>query len=123
MHTFDTFFLACYVHVFCTILGTENHISLDIKILRRSYKIIHSENLDIGLGNHLNPRWSSKCTVFMTGFLTKGLFHIPGEMLNFWSCLARKAKRIIAKQLTYPKYTIETIRDFICETFREEFLS
>ena len=40
----------------------------DIKILRRSYKIIHGENLDIGLGNHLNPKRSSKCTVFMTGF-------------------------------------------------------
>ena len=25
-------------------------------------------NLDIGLGNHLNPKRSSKCTVFMTGF-------------------------------------------------------
>ena len=35
----------------------------------KSYKSIHGENLDIGLGNHLNPRRSSKCTVFMTGFL------------------------------------------------------
>ena len=59
----------CYVHGFCIILGTKNHISLDIKILGRSYKSIHGENLDIGLGNHLNPRRSSKCTVFMTGFL------------------------------------------------------
>ena len=108
---------------FCTILGTENHISLDIKILRRSYKIIHGENLDIGLGNHLNPKRSSKCTIFMTGFFTKGLFCIPGEMLNFKSCLARRAKRIIAKQRTYPKCTIETIRDSICETVHEEFLS
>ena len=55
VYTFDSFFLACYVHGFCTILGTENHILLDIKILRRSYKSIHGENLDIGLGNHLNP--------------------------------------------------------------------
>ena len=54
--SFDTFFLACYVHSFCTILYTKNHISLDIKILRRSYKSIHGENLDIGLGNHLNPK-------------------------------------------------------------------
>ena len=30
---------------FCTILGTENHISLDIKILRRSCKSIHGKNL------------------------------------------------------------------------------
>ena len=43
---------------------------LDIKILRRSYKSIHGENLDISLGNHLNPKRSSKCTVFMTGFFT-----------------------------------------------------
>ena len=84
--------LACYVHVFRTILVTENHISLDIKILRRSYKIIHGENLDISLGNHLNPKQSSKFTIFMTGFFAKGLFSIPGEMLNFKSCLARKAK-------------------------------
>ena len=123
MYNFDTFFLACYVHGFRTILVTENHISLDIKILRRSYKIIHGENLDIGLGNHLNPKRSSKCTIFMTGFFTKGLFRIPGEMLNFKSCLARRAKRIIAKQRTYPKCTIETIRDSISETVHEEFLS
>ena len=120
MYNFDTFFLVCYVHDFRTILVTENHISLDIKILR-SYKIIHGENLDNGLGNHLNPKRSSKCTIFMTGFLTKGLFRIPGEMLNFKSCLARKAKRIIAKQRTYPKCTKETIRDSICENV--EFLS
>ena len=123
MYNFDTFFLACYVHGFCTILVTENHISLDIKILRRSYKIIHGENLDISLSDHLNPKWSSKWTVFMTGFFTKGLFSIPGEMLNFRSCLATKAKRIIAKQRTYPKCTIETIRDSICETSHAEFLS
>ena len=88
-----------------------------------SYKIIQGESLDIGLGNHLNPRWSSKCTIFMTSFFTKGLFHIPREMLNFRSRWARKAKRIIAKQRTYLEYAIETIRDSICETFREEFLS
>ena len=123
MHNFDTFFLACYVHVFSTILGTENHIALDIKIVRRSYKIIHIENLDIDLGNHLNPKWSSKCTVFMTGFFTKGSFCIPGETLNFRSCLAIKAKRIIANQRTYPKCRIETIRDSIWESVCEEYLS
>ena len=79
MYTFDSFFLACYVHGFCTILGTENHILLDIKILRRSYKSIHGENLDIGLGNHLNPKRSSKCTVFMTGFFTKVFFVCRGK--------------------------------------------
>ena len=78
MYTFDTFFLACYVHGFCTILGTKNHISLDIKI-SRSYKCIHGENLDIGLGNDLNPKWSSKCTVFMTGFFTEVFFVCPGK--------------------------------------------
>ena len=50
----------------------------------------------------------------MTGFFTKGLFRIPGEMLDFKSCLARRAKWIIAKQRTYPKCTIETIRDSNC---------
>ena len=79
MHTFDSFFLACYVHGFCAILGTENHILLDIKILRMSYESIHGENLDIGLGNHLNPERSSKCTVFMTGFFTKVLFVCQGK--------------------------------------------
>ena len=79
MYNFDTFFLACYVHGFYTILVTENHISLDIKILRRSYKIIHGENLDIGLGNHLNAKWSSKCTVFIPAFSLKGYFVYPGK--------------------------------------------
>ena len=79
MYTFDSFFLAFYVHGFCTILGTENHILLDIKILRRSYKSIHGENLDIGLGNDLNPKWSSKCTVFMTGFFTKVFLYVGGN--------------------------------------------
>ena len=78
MYTFDTFFLACYVHGFCTILGTKNHISLDVKILR-SYKSIHGQNLDIGLGNHLNPRRSSKCTIFMTGFLPKCFLYVGGN--------------------------------------------
>ena len=121
MYNFDTFFLACYVHGFCTILGTKNHISLDIKILRRSYKIIHGEKLDIGPGNILNPIWSSKCTIFMTGFFTKGLFSIPGEMLNFKSCLARKAKIIIAKQRTYLQCTIETISVSIYKTVMKNF--
>ena len=79
MYNFDTFFLACYVHGFRTILVTENHISLDIKILRRSYKIIHGENLDIGLGNHLNPKRSSKCTIFMTGFSLKVISYTRGN--------------------------------------------
>ena len=57
--------------LFCTILGTESHILY----------FIHGEN--IGLGNHLNPRGSSKCTVFMTGFFTKGLFCMPGENAKF----------------------------------------
>ena len=69
----------CYVHGFCAILDTENHILLDIKILR-SYKSIHGENLDIGLGNHLNPKRSSKCTVFMTGsFLLKCFLYVGGN--------------------------------------------
>ena len=79
VYNFDTFFLACYVHGFCIILSTENHISLDIKILRRSYKSIHGKNLDIGLGNHLNPRESSKCTVFMTGFITSVTLYAVGN--------------------------------------------
>ena len=69
----------CYVHGFCTILGTKKHILLDIKILRRSYKSIHGENLDTGLGNDLNPKRSSKCTVFMTGFFTNVFFVCPGK--------------------------------------------
>ena len=73
----------CYVHGFCTILGTKNHISLDIKILR-SYKSIQGENLDIGLGNDLNPKLSSKCTVFMTSFLLKCFLYVGG-MLKFRS--------------------------------------
>ena len=52
---------------------------LDIKILRRSYKSIHGENLDIGLGSHLNPKRSSKCTIFMTGFFTKVFLYIGGN--------------------------------------------
>ena len=79
MYTFDTFFLVCYVHGFCTILGTKNHLLLDIKILRRSYKSIHGESLDIVLGKHLNPRQSSKCTIFMTGFLTKVFLYVGGN--------------------------------------------
>ena len=42
---------------------------------------------------------------------------------KFQVLLARKAKRIIAKQRTYPKCMIETIRDSICETVHVEFLS
>ena len=79
MYTFDTFFLARYVHGFCTILGTKNHILLDIKILRRSYKRIHSENLDLDLGNHLNLKRISKCTVFMSGFFTEVFFVCRGN--------------------------------------------
>ena len=82
MYNFGTFSLACNVHGFCTILGTKNHISLDMKILRSSYKIIHGENLDIVHGIHLNPGWSSNCIIFMTGFFTKVLYCIPGKMLN-----------------------------------------
>ena len=45
-------FLRVMSTVFVLTLGTENHISLDIMIVR-SCKIIHGENLDIGLGNYL----------------------------------------------------------------------
>ena len=94
MYTFDTLFLTCYVHGFCTILGTKNHISFDIKILRRSYKSIQCEILDIGLGNHLNPKWSSKCTIFMTGFYTKMFFCMLGEMLKFALVICSSAKEL-----------------------------
>ena len=49
------------------------------KDLRRGYKSIHGENLDIGLGNHLNPKRSSKCTVFMTGFFTEVFLYVEGN--------------------------------------------
>ena len=54
-------------------------------------------------------------------FFTKVLFCIPGEMLNFRSCLARKAKGIIAKQRTYLQCTIENISVSIYKTVSEEF--
>ena len=120
MCTFDTFFLACYVHGFCTILGTKNHISLDIKIMRRSYKSILGKNLDFGIGNHLNPRGSSKCTVFMTSFFTKVFFVCRGNA-EFQVLFGDVMKRIIAKQRTHLQCTIETISVSIYETFNEEF--
>ena len=83
MYTFDTFFLACYLYV---VLSTVVVLSWApkttyrwTKILRKSYKSIHSENLDIGLGNDFNPKQSSKCTVFVTGFFTKVFFVCRGN--------------------------------------------
>ena len=52
---------------------------------------MHGENI-FGLCNNLNPSQRSKCIVFITGFFTKGLFHIPGKMLNFRSCWEDKRK-------------------------------
>ena len=92
MYTFYNLFLACYVHGFCIILGTEERISLDIKILR-SYKSIQGEILGIGLGNHLNPKLSSKCTVFMTDFYTK-MFCMSEEMLKFALVICSSAKEL-----------------------------
>ena len=48
-------------------------------MILRSYKSIHGKNLDIGLGNHLNPRPSSKYTVFMTGFFTEVFLYVGGN--------------------------------------------
>ena len=70
-------FLLCPQFLYYSGYQLQKHISLDIKILR-NYKSMHGENLesDIGLGNHFNPRQSSKCTIFMTGFVTKVLYFI-----------------------------------------------
>ena len=57
----------------------------------------------------------------MTGFFTKGLFRIPGEMLNFRSCLARKVKIFMRCKKTYLQCTIDTISVSIYETVMKNF--